>query len=139
VIGMAVDANILINERIREETLRGASAWSALNNGFNKAYSTILDSNITTLIAISLLFLFGSGPIRGFAVTMAVGLLLSMFTAIAVTRLLMERQVARLGRAPLVITGITWLNRIGEKKAIPFMRTRFIGLTISLLLSAASI
>src|SRR5690606_3454799 len=71
--------------------------------------------------------------------TMAVGLLLSMFTAIAVTRLLMERQVARLGRAPLVITGITWLNRIGEKKAIPFMRTRFIGLTISLLLSAASI
>lgn len=139
VIGMAVDANILINERIREESHRGASAWSALNNGFSKAYSTILDSNITTLIAISLLFLFGSGPIRGFAVTMAVGLLLSMFTAIAVTRLLMERQVARLGRAPLVITGISWFNRLDEKQSIPLMRTRFIGLTLSIILSAASV
>src|SRR5690606_2717778 len=90
VIGMAVDANILINERIREETERGASAPTALKNGFDKAYNTILDSNVTTLIAISLLFLFGSGPIRGFAITMAIGLLLSMFTAIAITRLIME-------------------------------------------------
>jgi SecD/SecF fusion protein len=139
VIGMAVDANILINERIREETQRGASAYSALTLGFSKAYSTILDSNVTTLIAISLLFLFGSGPVRGFAVTMAVGLLLSMFTAISVTRLIMEWRVGKLGRAPLVISGITWLNDIGNKKPVQFMRARFFGLILSGVLSAASL
>lgn len=139
VIGMAVDANILINERIREETERGASAWTALNNGFHKAYGTILDSNVTTLIAISLLFLFGSGPIRGFAVTMAVGLLLSMFTAIAVTRLLMERQVKRLGRAPLTIAGIRWLDQLTRRKNVSFMRARFFGLALSAVLSITAL
>lgn len=139
VIGMAVDANILINERIREETERGANAHSALKNGFNKAYSTILDSNVTTLIAISLLFLFGSGPIRGFAVTMAVGILLSMFTAIAVTRLIMEWRVGHLGRAPLEISGVAWLQRLGSKKPVQFMRARFFGLLLSAALSIASV
>jgi SecD/SecF fusion protein len=139
VIGMAVDANILINERIREETQRGANAHTALKNGFSKAYSTILDSNVTTLIAISLLFLFGSGPIRGFAVTMAVGIVLSMFTAIAVTRLIMEWRVSKLGRAPLAISGISWLNNIGSKKPVQFMRARFFGLMLSAVLSLASV
>jgi len=96
-IGMAVDANILINERIREETRNGLSAPMAVRQGFSRAYSTILDSNVTTLIAISLLFMFGSGPVRGFAVTIGIGLLTSMFTAIAVTRLLMEWRVRAMG------------------------------------------
>lgn len=72
-IGMAVDANILINERIREESRRGRSPLMALDAGFKRAFRTILDSNVTTLIAISLLFMVGSGPVRGFAVTMGVG------------------------------------------------------------------
>lgn len=137
-IGMAVDANILINERIREETRRGEPAMAALRAGFQRAYSTILDSNVTSLIAISLLFLFGSGPVRGFAVTMAVGLLISMFTAISFTRLVMEWRVEKLGKQPLIISGIKLLDRISEN-TIPFLRARFFGLIASAVLSLASV
>jgi SecD/SecF fusion protein len=137
-IGMAVDANILINERIREETQSGKSAFASLDAGFRRAYSTILDSNITSLIAISLLFMFGSGPVRGFAVTMAVGLVISMFTAIAVTRLLMEWRVRGLRGEALRISGVKVLNRLSGK-TINFMRGRFIGVTTSLILSLASV
>jgi SecD/SecF fusion protein len=137
-IGMAVDANILINERIREETESGKSAFASLDAGFKRAYSTILDSNITSLIAISLLFMFGSGPVRGFAVTMAVGLVISMFTAIAVTRLLMEWRVRGLRGEPLQISSIRLLNRISGK-TINFMRGRFVGLIASAVLSLASV
>lgn len=137
-IGMAVDANILINERIREETRQGKPAMAALNAGFQRAYATILDSNLTSLIAISLLFLFGSGPVRGFAVTMAVGLLISMFTAISFTRLVMEWRVRKLGKQPLKITGIKWLDTVSEN-TIPFMRARYAGLIASAVLSLASV
>jgi len=137
-IGMAVDANILINERIREETRRGEPAMAALRAGFQRAYSTILDSNVTSLIAISLLFLFGSGPVRGFAVTMAVGLIISMFTAISFTRLVMEWRVEKLGKQPLIISGINVLDRISEN-TIPFLRARFFGLIASAVLSLASV
>lgn len=137
-IGMAVDANILINERIREETRRGQSAYGALNAGFKRAYSTILDSNVTSLIAICLLFLFGSGPVRGFAVTMAVGLITSMFTAITVTRLIMEWRVRQLRRQPLVISGIKALDS-ASNRPINFMRGRFIGLAVSAVLSLAAV
>ncbi|MDD5255472.1 MAG: protein translocase subunit SecD [Candidatus Omnitrophica bacterium] len=89
-LGMAVDANVLINERIREELLAGRSLRAAITNGYGKAFSAILDSNITTLIAAFLLFQFGTGPIRGFAVTLTIGLLASMFTAIVVTRTIFE-------------------------------------------------
>lgn len=136
--GMAVDANILINERIREETRRGRKAWDALDEGFRRAFGTILDSNVTSLIAISLLFLFGSGPVRGFAITLAVGLLVSMFTSITVTRLFMEYFVRRLGRKPLQISGIGFINRLGER-SINFMRSRFIGLIVSAVFSFAAI
>ncbi len=85
-IGMAVDANVLIFERIREELNLGKTALSAIDGGYNKAFSTIMDANITTLIAAIVLFQFGSGPIKGFAVTLSVGILASMFTAIVVTR-----------------------------------------------------
>jgi SecD/SecF fusion protein len=137
-IGMAVDANILINERIREESRRGKSAHSALKEGFNRAYSTILDSNLTTLIAVSLLFLVGSGPVRGFAVTIGIGLLTSLFTAISVTRLIMEWRVRRLGRRPLHIAGIKLLDRISNR-TINFMRGRFMGLAASAILSLAAV
>jgi len=85
-IGMAVDANVLIFERIREETHNGKTPFAAIDGGYNKAFSTIMDANITTLIAAIVLFQFGSGPIKGFAVTLSVGILASMFTAIVVTR-----------------------------------------------------
>lgn len=138
-IGMAVDANILINERIREETRRGKKAFMALDAGFSRAYSTILDSNITSLIAISLLFLFGSGPVRGFAVAMAVGLLTSLFTSISFTRLVMEWRVRRLPkRQPLNISGIKQLDLLSNK-TIDFMRGRYIGLAASAILSIASV
>ncbi len=87
-MGMAVDANVLINERIREEILNGRPMRAAVSNGFNKAFTAILDSNLTTLIAAFMLFQFGSGPIKGFAVTLTIGLLSSLFTAVFVTRTL---------------------------------------------------
>ncbi|GEO81100.1 protein translocase subunit SecD [Pararhodospirillum oryzae] len=85
-IGMAVDANVLIFERIREESQAGRSLINAIDTGFRNALSAILDSNITTVFAAGLLYSFGSGPVRGFAVTLALGIFTSMFTAILVTR-----------------------------------------------------
>lgn len=85
-IGMAVDANVLIFERIREELKSGQKASAAIQAGYERALTTIIDSNLTTLIAAILLFAFGAGPIKGFAVTLSIGILTSMFTAIMVTR-----------------------------------------------------
>ncbi|MBI2969918.1 MAG: protein translocase subunit SecD, partial [Gammaproteobacteria bacterium] len=85
-VGMAVDANVLIYERIREELRNGNSPQSSIHAGYEKAFSTIADSNITTLIAALVLFGFGTGPIKGFAVTLSLGIICSMFTAIMVTR-----------------------------------------------------
>lgn len=87
-IGMAVDANVLIFERIREEMRSGRTALSSIETGFSQAMRTIIDANVTTLIAAVLLFEFGSGPVRGFAVTLAIGILTSLFTATLVTRVL---------------------------------------------------
>ncbi len=87
-VGMAVDANVLIFERIREEQSIGRSPINAVEAGYGRALTTIIDSNLTTLIAAALLFAFGSGPIRGFAVTLSVGIITSMFTAFMVTRML---------------------------------------------------
>jgi preprotein translocase subunit SecD len=86
-IGMAVDANVLILERIKEETRNGRTPISAVDAGYRRALTTIVDSNFTTLIAAILLFQFGSGPIKGFAVTLSIGILTSMFTALMLTRL----------------------------------------------------
>lgn len=85
-IGMAVDANVLIFERIREELKLGNSPQAAISTGFSKAFSTILDANVTTLIAAIVLFSFGTGPIKGFAVTLSIGIVTSMFSALMVTR-----------------------------------------------------
>jgi preprotein translocase subunit SecD len=89
-IGMAVDANVLIFERIREELDAGKSTWAALDIGYGRAFITILDANITTFIAAIVLYNFGTGPIRGFATTLMIGIGASMFTAIFVTRTIFE-------------------------------------------------
>ncbi len=94
-IGMAVDANVLVFERIREETRAGRTPISSIDAGYSRAIKTIIDANVTTLIAAVLLYQFGSGPVRGFAVTLAVGIVTSMFTAIMLTRLIV----------------VTWLRR----------------------------
>ncbi len=90
-LGMAVDANILINERIREEAHNGRTPLNAMEVGFKRAYSTIIDSNMTAFLAHVMLFFFGAGPVRGFAVTITVGIVTSMFTTTMLSRLLMVR------------------------------------------------
>ncbi len=87
-IGMAVDANVLVFERIREEVRAGRTPISAIDAGYSRAITTIVDANLTTLIAALILFYFGSGPVRGFAVTLSIGIVTSMFTAIMLTRLM---------------------------------------------------
>ncbi len=94
-LGMAVDANVLINERIREEVREGKPPKVAVANGYGKAFWTIFDANVTTLIAGFVLLQYGTGPIRGFAVTLIIGLIASMFTAIVVTRLIMDALVLK--------------------------------------------
>ncbi len=101
-MGMAVDANVLIYERMREEVRAGRSPISAIDAGFSRAFSTILDSNLTTLISTALLYAVGTGPIKGFAVTLTIGILSSMFTAIMLTRLMV----------------VTWLKQF-RPKALP--------------------
>jgi preprotein translocase subunit SecD len=85
-LGMAIDANVLINERIREELRNGNTPQAAIAAGYERAWNTILDSNVTTLIAGLALFAFGSGPIKGFAVVHCLGILTSMFSAVMVSR-----------------------------------------------------
>lgn len=101
-IGMAVDANVLIFERIREEVRAGRTPISAIDAGYGRALTTIIDANVTTLIAATLLYVFGSGPVRGFAVTLAIGIVTSMFTSIMLTRLIV----------------VTWLRR-SQPKELP--------------------
>lgn len=94
-IGMAVDANVLVFERIREEQLAGRNPFNAMETGYRQAFSTIMDANITTFIAASLLYIFGSGPIKGFAVTLTIGIVTSVFTAVLVTRLILATWLKR--------------------------------------------
>ena len=102
-IGMAVDGNVLIFERFKEELRAGKTLRAAMDAGFSKAFITIFDSNITTIFAGVILFFFGSGPVRGFAVTLCLGNILSMFTAVTVTkfllRLLMNTRMFKSGKA----------------------------------------
>ncbi len=125
-LGMAVDANVLIYERMREELKLGRSIRQVISNGYDRAFSAILDSNVTTLIAAFLLFQFGTGPIRGFAVTTVIGLTGSMFTAIVVTRVIFEA----LHRARW-LNQIRMLKLIGETR-LDFLRPRRICYMLSL-------
>ncbi|MCK2089248.1 protein translocase subunit SecD [Thauera aromatica] len=107
-LGMAIDANVLINERIREELRNGASPQAAIAAGYDRAFDTILDSNITTLIAGIALLVFGSGPVRGFAVVHCLGILTSMFSAILVSRMLINFIYGRRRKIDGLSIGTVW-------------------------------
>ena len=92
-LGMAVDANVLIFERIREEFAAGRAAGTAIKNGYGRAFTAIFDSNLTTIIIGVILFVVGTGPVRGFAITLTAGVVISMFTAVVVTRLILDKTV----------------------------------------------
>jgi len=107
-LGMAIDANVLINERVREELRNGASPQAAIHAGYDRAWGTILDSNITTLIAGIALLLFGSGPVRGFAVVHCIGILTSMFSAVFFSRGLVNLWYGRQKKLKSVSIGTVW-------------------------------
>ena len=94
-LGMAIDANVIINERIREELRNGATPQAAITAGYDRAFDAILDANVTTLIAGFALFWLGSGPIRGFAVTLCLGILTTLFSAVTVSRALVNLSYGR--------------------------------------------
>lgn len=107
-LGMAIDANVLINERVREELRAGASPQAAINTGYERAWATILDSNITTLIAGLALLIFGSGPVRGFAIVHCLGILTSMFSAVMFSRGLVNLWYGRQKKLKSVSIGQVW-------------------------------
>ncbi len=107
-LGMAIDSNVLINERVREELRNGASAQAAITAGYDRAWSTIFDSNITTLIAGIALLAFGSGPVRGFAVVHCIGILTSMFSAVFFSRGLVNLWYGRKKKLKTVSIGTVW-------------------------------
>ncbi len=102
-VGMAVDANVLINERIREELRKDKTIRAAVQSGYMNATRTIIDANVTTLIAGGILLMFGTGPIKGFAVTLSIGILTSMFTALVMTRVIMEMITRNQGKQKMSI------------------------------------
>jgi preprotein translocase subunit SecD len=108
VLGMAIDSNVLINERVREELRNGASAQAAIHSGYDRAWATILDSNVTTLIAGLALLAFGSGPVRGFAVVHCLGILTSMFSGVFFSRGLVNLWYGRQNRLKTVSIGTVW-------------------------------
>jgi len=104
-LGMAVDANIIIFSRIREEYRRGESMISAVNEGFSKAFIAIVDSNITTLFAAMVLFWLGTGSIKGFALTLSIGVVMSMFSSLFVTKLLIQSSLKFINLPKWVLMG----------------------------------
>ncbi|NIM39742.1 MAG: protein translocase subunit SecD [Hydrogenophaga sp.] len=107
-LGMAIDANVLINERVREELRRGATPQAAINAGYDRAWATILDSNVTSLIAGLALLLFGSGPVRGFAVVHCLGIVTSMFSAVFFSRGLVNFWYGRQKKLKSISVGTVW-------------------------------
>lgn len=136
-IGMSVDANVLIFERIKEELARGKGKAQAIADGFSNALSSILDANITTGLTAIILFVFGSGPIKGFATTLLIGIVTSLFTAIFVTRLMIEAYTAKKGRELLFSTPAT--RKLFTGINIDFLSKRKIAYIISGLLIAVSL
>jgi SecD/SecF fusion protein len=131
-IGMSVDANVLIYERIKEEIARGKGKLQAIEDGFSNALSSILDANITTGLTAFILFIFGSGPIKGFATTLLIGIATSLFTAIFVTRLLIENYLAAKNRRLDFSTPIT--KSLFQNNSIAFLAKRKIAYVISAVL-----
>ncbi|WP_396591906.1 protein translocase subunit SecDF [Allomuricauda sp. R78024] len=131
-IGMSVDANVLIFERIKEELARGKGKAQAVADGFSNALSSILDANITTGLTAIILFIFGSGPIKGFATTLLIGIVTSLFTAIFITRLLVDWYVSKKGRSLDFSTPIT--KNLFKNMTINFLSKRKIAYVVSLIL-----
>lgn len=115
-LGMAIDSNVLINERVREELRNGASPQQAINIGFSKAWATILDSNLTTLIVGLALLAFGSGPVRGFAVVHCIGILTSMFSSVVGVRAIVNLWYGRRKKLKSVSIGTVWRPENGNQK-----------------------
>ena len=146
-VGMAVDANVLIYERMREEMRSGRTLFNALDSGFKQAFKTILDSNLTTLIAAILLFWFGSGPVKGFAVTLGFGILSTLFTATMVSRLIIITWVRRTNANELPIAPSEASKRLfkplitffPQEFNVTFIDKRRIALVFSALLIVASV
>ena len=105
-IGMSIDANVLIYERIREEIKNGKGLKLAITDGYNSAYSSIIDANVTTLLTGIILYTFGTGPIKGFATTLVIGILTSLFAAIFITRLIISARLVK-GKTISFATRIT--------------------------------
>lgn len=131
--GMAVDANVLIYERIREETARGASLRMAIYNGFEKAFSAIFDSNVTTLITSVILYLIGSEQVKGFAVSLFIGLVMNLFTAVYVSRVILN-----LLERSRTITKLKMMSAIGITN-IDFVGKQFVATAASLVLIAVGL
>ncbi|MCF6344418.1 MAG: protein translocase subunit SecD [Devosiaceae bacterium] len=134
-VGMAVDANVLIFERIREEMVGGRNVYQAIEAGFKRALTTIIDANVTTLIAAVILFFLGSGPIQGFAVTLSLGILSTLFTAYLVTLFLVARWYG--WKRPKTLK-IQLLRLVPEGTKIPFMAWRKIAITFSIIAAIGS-
>jgi SecD/SecF fusion protein len=150
ILGTAVDANILINERIREEIKAGRTPANAIETGYRRATGTIVDSNLTNLIAMAMLYAFGSGPVRGFAVTVAIGTIIQMWTATVLVRLMIAFWYR--GRRPkelpvLEKPGASLMQRLArplfrvfpDNTRIPFMKGARIGLVTSAVISSLSL
>jgi preprotein translocase subunit SecD len=114
-LGMAIDANVLINERVREELRNGKSPQQAIAEGYDKAFATIIDSNVTTLIAGVALLAFGSGPVRGFAVVHCLGILTSIFSAVFVSRAIVNLVYGSRKRLATISVGQIWKPATGAK------------------------
>ncbi|MCP5281662.1 MAG: protein translocase subunit SecD [Rhodoferax sp.] len=121
-LGMAIDSNVLINERVREELRNGASPQAAINAGYERAWGTIFDSNVTTLIAGVALLIFGSGPVRGFAVVHCIGILTSMFSAVFFSRGLVNFWYGRVKKLKGVSIGTVWRPDGGGNEVAPSAR-----------------
>ena len=135
-IGMAVDSNVLIYERIREDRRAGFSVIQAIDSGFSRALATIVDANVTTLIAALVLFILGSGPVHGFALTVTIGIVTTLFTTFTLTRWLVSVWVQ--WARPKEVPGAL-LKLVPNDTKIPFMKLRFLTLGFSALSSIAAI
>lgn len=133
-IGMAVDANILIFERIREELRSGKRLMAAVMAGYDRAFLTIMDSNLTTLMVGVILFIFGSGPIRGFAVTLCGGIIVSMYTALVVTKLIFELLASKTS-----IKSLRMLSVVKADVAVDFIGKRIPAIAISVIVIVTTI
>ena len=127
-MGMAVDANVIIYERIKEELRGGKGIQAAIKDGFSNAYSAIIDGNLTTIITGIVLFFFGNGPVKGFATTLVVGILTSMFSAIFITRLLIDKWVEKRGK---ISFSFKWSENLLSNFKFDFIGKRFVAYIIS--------